>query len=104
MAEISLKDVKNHPFLHLKGPTDIRATLESLMTLFPRKLFNDTLPQIVLKHQLYSIHSDKTLVDKELVRWPLSVRKVTFFYLNVKIQPTALLVVHRINYGNKENC
>lgn len=43
------------------------------MTLFPRKLFNDALPQIVLKHQLYSIHHDKTLVDKELVGWLLSV-------------------------------
>ncbi|KAK5856321.1 hypothetical protein PBY51_007928 [Eleginops maclovinus] len=48
------------------GPTDIRSTLETLMKLFPRKLFNDTLPQIVVKHQLYSIHNDKTLVDKEL--------------------------------------
>ncbi|XP_041634118.1 serine/threonine-protein kinase 19-like [Cheilinus undulatus] len=48
------------------GPTDIRSSLEYLMTLFPRKLFNDALPQIVLKHQLYSIHNDKTLVDKEL--------------------------------------
>lgn len=48
------------------GPADIRSTLEDLMTLFPRKLFNDSLPQIVLKHQLYSIHKDKTLVDKEL--------------------------------------
>ncbi|XP_068192072.1 inactive serine/threonine-protein kinase 19-like [Antennarius striatus] len=48
------------------GPTDIRSTLEELRTLFPRKLFNDTLPPIVLKHQLYSIHNDKTLVDKEV--------------------------------------
>ncbi|XP_026206533.1 serine/threonine-protein kinase 19 [Anabas testudineus] len=48
------------------GPTDIKSTLEYLMTLFPRKIFNDTLPQIVLKHQLYSMHSDKTLVDKEV--------------------------------------
>ncbi|XP_072298306.1 serine/threonine-protein kinase 19 [Eucyclogobius newberryi] len=46
------------------GPTDIKATVEYLMTLFPRKLFNDALPQIVLKHQLYSLISDKTLVDK----------------------------------------
>ncbi|CAI5675366.1 unnamed protein product [Oreochromis niloticus] len=45
---------------------DIKSSLEYLMTLFPRKLFNDALPQIVLKHQLYSIHSDRTLVDKEL--------------------------------------
>ncbi|XP_061702596.1 inactive serine/threonine-protein kinase 19-like isoform X2 [Syngnathoides biaculeatus] len=48
------------------APTDIRGSLEYLMTLFPRKLFNDALPQIVLKHQLYSIHRDKTLVDKEV--------------------------------------
>ncbi|KAI4900554.1 hypothetical protein NFI96_026747 [Prochilodus magdalenae] len=48
------------------GPPDVKATLEYLMTLFPRKLFNDSLPQIVFKHQLYSLHSDKTLVDKQL--------------------------------------
>lgn len=48
------------------GPTDIKSTLVYLMTLFPRKLFNDALPQIVLKHQLYSLHDDKTLVDKEV--------------------------------------
>lgn len=67
--------IKTHRFT-LKGPTDIRSTLEYLATLFPRKLFNDSLPQIVLKHQLYSIHDDKTLVDKELVRQLLSVQKV----------------------------
>ncbi|XP_071372311.1 serine/threonine-protein kinase 19 isoform X2 [Centroberyx affinis] len=49
-----------------EGPTDIKSTLQYLMTLFPRKLFNDTLPQIVLKHQLYSIHNDKTMVDRQL--------------------------------------
>ncbi|KAK7174111.1 hypothetical protein R3I93_001325 [Phoxinus phoxinus] len=36
------------------------------MTLFSRKLFNDSLPPVVLKHQLYSLHSDKTSVDKQL--------------------------------------
>ncbi|MBN3311537.1 ZP2 protein, partial [Atractosteus spatula] len=36
------------------------------MSLFPRKLFNDTLPPIVMKHQLYSIHRDRTLVDRQL--------------------------------------
>ncbi|CAL8313391.1 unnamed protein product [Arctogadus glacialis] len=48
------------------GPMDIKSTLLDLMTLFPRKIFNDTLPQIVLKHQLYSIHDDKTIVDRQL--------------------------------------
>lgn len=42
------------------------------MTLFPRKIFNDALPKIVLKHQLYSLHNDKTLVDKEVVSRSLS--------------------------------
>lgn len=46
------------------GPVDVKSTVEYLMTLFPRKLFNDALPQIVLKHQLYSLISDKTTVDK----------------------------------------
>ncbi|XP_055740272.1 serine/threonine-protein kinase 19-like isoform X2 [Salvelinus fontinalis] len=48
------------------GPLDVKATLQDLMTLFPRKLFNDALPQIVLKHQLYSIHNDRTQVDRQL--------------------------------------
>uniref|UniRef100_A0A3B5LWI2 Serine/threonine kinase 19 n=1 Tax=Xiphophorus couchianus TaxID=32473 RepID=A0A3B5LWI2_9TELE len=45
-------------------PADMKSTLENLMTLFPRKLFNDALPPIVLKHQLYSVHNDKTLQNK----------------------------------------
>ncbi|KAK2829265.1 hypothetical protein Q7C36_017255 [Tachysurus vachellii] len=49
-----------------EGPCDVRATLQYLMTLFPRKLFDDSLPLIVYKHQLYSLLSDKTLVDKQL--------------------------------------
>lgn len=65
-------------FFHGKGTLDIRSTLEYLMTLFPRKLFNDTLPRIVLKHQLYSIHNDKTMVDKELV-WVFCDTKFRFF-------------------------
>ncbi|KAF7698212.1 serine/threonine-protein kinase 19 [Silurus meridionalis] len=49
-----------------EGPCDVKATLQYLMTLFPRKLFDDSLPPIVYKHQLYSLLSDKTLVDKQL--------------------------------------
>uniref|UniRef100_A0A3Q3WZY1 Uncharacterized protein n=1 Tax=Mola mola TaxID=94237 RepID=A0A3Q3WZY1_MOLML len=62
----AVRDAEVTCHLFLQGSTDIKSTLEYLMTLFPRKLFNDALPQIVLKHQLYSVHSDKTLVDKEL--------------------------------------
>lgn len=49
------------------GPLDIKSSLEYLMTLFPRKVFNDSLPRIAMKHQLYSLHSAKTLVDRQLV-------------------------------------
>ncbi|KAG7250019.1 hypothetical protein CRUP_026219, partial [Coryphaenoides rupestris] len=48
------------------APMDIKSTLLDLMTLFPRKVFNDELPQIVIKHQLYSVHDDKTRVDRQL--------------------------------------
>ncbi|XP_052396278.1 serine/threonine-protein kinase 19 isoform X2 [Carassius gibelio] len=50
------------------GAADVRSSLQYLMTLFSRKLFNDSLPPVVLKHQLYSLHNDKTLVDKQVVR------------------------------------
>ncbi|KAK2915808.1 hypothetical protein QQF64_024168 [Cirrhinus molitorella] len=48
------------------GAADIRSSLQYLMTLFSRKLFNDSLPPVVLKHQLYSLHNDKTAVDKQV--------------------------------------
>lgn len=71
------------------------------MTLFPRKLFNDTLPQIVLKHQLYSLHSDKTMVDKELV-WLCRATKFTCIHLALGF--TNFLVVDRVNFGKEGNC
>lgn len=80
---------------------DIRSTLEYLMTLFPRKLFNDTLPQIVLKHQLYSLHSDKTTVDRELV-WFCDPTKFTSIHLTSGF--TNVLAVDRVNFGKEGNC
>lgn len=71
------------------------------MTLFPRKLFNDMLPQIVLKHQLYSLHSDKTMVDKELVCL-CSATKFTFIRLTSGF--TNVLAVDRVNFGKEGNC
>ena len=83
----------------LDGPMDIKSTLLDLMTLFPRKIFNDTLPQIVLKHQLYSIHDDKTIVDRQLVilRSPspppptsTNTKKIeTLFYLSSSTERTS---------------
>ncbi|XP_042196922.1 serine/threonine-protein kinase 19 [Callorhinchus milii] len=47
-------------------PNDTKTGLLFLVRLFPRKLFDDCLPPIVLKHQLYSIVKDKTTVDRQL--------------------------------------
>ncbi|XP_072916215.1 inactive serine/threonine-protein kinase 19-like [Hemitrygon akajei] len=47
-------------------PNDTKSALIFLASLFPRKLFDDSLPPIVLKHQLYSIVKDKTSVDRQL--------------------------------------
>ncbi|XP_029441746.1 serine/threonine-protein kinase 19 [Rhinatrema bivittatum] len=45
---------------------DARGALKYLSSLFPRKLFNDALPPLVFKHQIYSLIQDKTLVDRQL--------------------------------------
>ncbi|XP_053577927.1 serine/threonine-protein kinase 19 [Bombina bombina] len=37
-----------------------------LCALFPRKLFNDTLPPLFLRHQLYSLIQDRTKADRLL--------------------------------------
>ncbi|XP_067881946.1 inactive serine/threonine-protein kinase 19-like isoform X2 [Heterodontus francisci] len=47
-------------------PNDTKSALLLLASLFPRKLFDDSLPPIVLKHQLYSMVKDKTTVDRQL--------------------------------------
>ncbi len=63
------------------GAADIRSSLQYLMTLFSRKLFNDSLPPVVLKHQLYSLHNDKTAVDKQVVRSDCFRPTVVNFFL-----------------------
>uniref|UniRef100_A0A803JSD9 Serine/threonine kinase 19 n=2 Tax=Xenopus tropicalis TaxID=8364 RepID=A0A803JSD9_XENTR len=45
---------------------DPHGAVSYLCALFPRKLFNDTLPPLFLKHQLYSLLQDRTAVDRLL--------------------------------------
>uniref|UniRef100_A0A8C5MSH9 Serine/threonine kinase 19 n=1 Tax=Leptobrachium leishanense TaxID=445787 RepID=A0A8C5MSH9_9ANUR len=45
---------------------DPQEAVPYLCALFPRKLFNDTLPPLCLKHQLYSLIQDRTAVDRLL--------------------------------------
>ena len=48
-------------------PCDTEAGLLYLKQLFPVEKFHNTLPPLVLKHQVYSVIHDKTTVDREIV-------------------------------------
>uniref|UniRef100_A0A674BE67 Uncharacterized protein n=1 Tax=Salmo trutta TaxID=8032 RepID=A0A674BE67_SALTR len=48
-----------------EGPLDLKADLHDLIT-FSRKLFNDALPQVVLKHQLYTMVGPKWVLMFQL--------------------------------------
>jgi len=45
---------------------DTKAALNYLLSIFPREVFVNKLPAIALKHQIYSIITDRTRVDREL--------------------------------------
>ncbi|PVD39342.1 hypothetical protein C0Q70_01972 [Pomacea canaliculata] len=47
-------------------PSDTKAALLLLRGLFPLEKFEERLPPIILKHQLYSLVKNRTLVDKQL--------------------------------------
>ncbi|XP_067673643.1 inactive serine/threonine-protein kinase 19-like [Haliotis asinina] len=47
-------------------PTDTEASLIYLKNLFPGDKFDDRLPPIIFKHQLYSIVKNRTTVDKHV--------------------------------------
>ena len=49
------------------GLYDVNEHLERLRDIWPRVVFEDKLPPVVMKHQLYSLHSDRTEIDSEVV-------------------------------------
>lgn len=49
-------------------PGSARAALAELVRLFPRGLFEDALPPIALRSQVYSLVHDRTVADRQLVR------------------------------------
>ncbi|XP_067416364.1 inactive serine/threonine-protein kinase 19 [Emydura macquarii macquarii] len=51
-----------------EGPGAVEPALRYLASLFPRQLFEDALPPLLLKHQLYSLVRDRTAVDRQLSR------------------------------------
>ena len=48
---------------------DCLSALHYLESLYAKGVFgcDPALPTIVLKHQLYSLHDDRTLIDREVV-------------------------------------
>ena len=55
-------------FEDLKGAaSEVKTSLLFFRSLFPVEKFEHRLPPIVMKHQLYSLHSDRSLVDKQIV-------------------------------------
>ena len=50
-------------------PNDTEAAIHLLVSLFPLDVFEQRLPPIIMKHQIYSLVEDKTEVDRELVRF-----------------------------------
>lgn len=49
-------------------PGSARAAVAELGRLFPRGLFEDALPPIALRSQVYSLVPDRTVADRQLVR------------------------------------
>ena len=71
-------------------PNDTRVALEYLSSIFPREKFANRLPAIVLKHQIYSIVQDRTLVDRELNSLR-DVGEIRFFKLDSGIDEFAIV-------------
>ena len=51
---------------------DVRECLRYLRGLWPRAAFDDRLPPVVMKHQLYSLCPNRTGVDHQVVSAPLA--------------------------------
>ncbi|KAJ7317371.1 hypothetical protein JRQ81_003533 [Phrynocephalus forsythii] len=64
-AKKSRLPVGLEPLEH-EGPKAVESALQYLASLFPRKLFEDSLPPLILKHQVYSLVKDRTTVDRQL--------------------------------------
>lgn len=48
-------------------PNDTEASIHFLASTFPLDAFEQRLPPIIMKHQIYSLVEDKTEADRELV-------------------------------------
>ncbi|XP_019641995.1 PREDICTED: uncharacterized protein LOC109483423 [Branchiostoma belcheri] len=52
--------------LSAAAPSDTKAAMMYLCSLFPKQTYEGRIPPIIMKHQLYSVVKNKTLVDRQL--------------------------------------
>jgi serine/threonine-protein kinase 19 len=50
-------------------PCDTMAAILYIKSIFPQTIFGKLLPPVILKHQVYCVVKDKTLVDRQLVMY-----------------------------------
>nr|XP_041568740.1 serine/threonine-protein kinase 19 isoform X4 [Taeniopygia guttata] len=80
------------------SPAAVEAALGAVAALFPRRLFGDALPPLLLRHQLYSLVPDRTAVDRHLERLRAEGR---LRLLHLGLGPDALGVVSARLYREK---
>ncbi|XP_013785197.1 serine/threonine-protein kinase 19-like isoform X2 [Limulus polyphemus] len=71
-------------------PNDTEASLFFLKSVFPVESFEGRLPPIILKHQIYTIVKNKTLVDKQ-VNELRAKNKIRLFKLGADETETAIV-------------
>lgn len=59
-------DTSNESQLDFEVPSDTKAAILFLKSIVPLNKFEGKIPAIVLKHQLYCVVKDRTLVDRQL--------------------------------------
>ncbi|CAH1274212.1 STK19 [Branchiostoma lanceolatum] len=56
----------NEEHISAAVPSDTKAAIMYLCSLFPKQMYEGRIPPIIMKHQLYSVVKNKTLVDRQL--------------------------------------
>ncbi|XP_032533158.1 serine/threonine-protein kinase 19 [Chiroxiphia lanceolata] len=105
-TDIALGAKRRRPELPGQGPRPdgspgaVEAALAAVSSLFPRGLFGDSLPPLVLRHQLYDVVRDRTAVDRHLNRLR-DEGQVRLLHLGLGPGPDALGVVRTELYRDK---
>ena len=69
-------------------PSDTKAAILFLKSIVPLNKFEGKIPAIILKHQIYCVVKDKTLVDRQLVSFTIYKYVMIFSHLCNIFMPT----------------